>query len=251
MQSQWINKRSPTFIWLLVTGFTLLAGGLIELGQAGTSRSADLLDMVRNCLGGWFVLAYYPLTSSTLSHLFRQAIRLLLLLMFLVMSYEIPLRLYDSYKRYHDFPVLADFESLDHINRFEGDSDFTWDPQGYLDVSFRKGQLYSSIRMRKFPEDWSDYQHLSISLTNPSDKPLRISVKIHDWGHLPNFYYNDRFNRSFDLSPGETLIEISLNEIRNAPKKRKIDLSTMHTISLFVIRPKFSQRLKIKRIELR
>jgi hypothetical protein len=225
-------------------------GAMIELGQAGTSRSADILDMVRNFLGAWLVLSFHSKTSNNISRRSLHTIHSFLLVTFLVLSYEVPLFLYDSFNRYQDFSVLADLASSNHSKRFEGDSEFNWNPEGYLNVDFKISQHYSSIRMVKFPGDWSDYQHLLINLNNPSEKHLRISVKIYDWRHPPNYNYNDRFNKSFNLKPGETVLKIDLNDIQKAPRKRQMDLTNMHAVSLFVTRPKYKQQLQIKRIEL-
>ena len=79
---------------------------------------------------------------------------------------------------------------------------------------------------------------LEMNLYNPSTDTLHLQIRIDDKDHkLSGYAYADRFNASYDLLPGWNPIHINLDEVKNAPQSRKMDLQQIRRLSLFFIQP--------------
>ena len=82
--------------------------------------------------------------------------------------------------------------------------------------------------------DWRDYSTLVVELGLEGDAPLEINIRVHDHVHkLGDQPYNDRFNLSYELQPGRHTLRIPLEQIHNAPKGRRMDLSQIEGIVVF------------------
>jgi VanZ family protein len=82
--------------------------------------------------------------------------------------------------------------------------------------------------------DWREYSALVIELSLEGSAPLEINVRVHDRAHkLGEQPYKDRFNLSYELQPGRHTLRIPLEQIRNAPKGRQMDLSDIEGIVIF------------------
>lgn len=82
--------------------------------------------------------------------------------------------------------------------------------------------------------DWRDYSTLVVELGLEENTPLEINIRVHDHVHkLGDQPYNDRFNLSYELQPGRHTLRIPLEQIRDAPKGRKMDLSQIEGIVVF------------------
>ena len=82
--------------------------------------------------------------------------------------------------------------------------------------------------------DWRDYSALVVELGLEENAPLEINIRVHDRVHkLGDQPYNDRFNLSYELQPGRHTLRIPLEQIHNAPKGRKMDLSQIEGIVVF------------------
>ena len=79
---------------------------------------------------------------------------------------------------------------------------------------------------------------LEMHVYNPSTDTLHLQIRIDDKDHkLSGYAYADRFNASYDLLPGWNPIHINLDEVKNAPQSRKMDLQHMDKLSLFFMQP--------------
>lgn len=82
--------------------------------------------------------------------------------------------------------------------------------------------------------DWRGYSALVVELGLEGNAPLKINVRVHDRAHkLGKQPYKDRFNLSYELQPGRHTLRIPLEQIRNAPKDRQMDLSDIEGIVVF------------------
>ena len=55
------------------------------------------------------------------------------------------------------------------------------------------------------------------------NQTLDLNIRVHDREH--NDAYTDRFNELFSLNAGAHELRISLSDLRNAPRGRKMDMS--------------------------
>ncbi len=75
---------------------------------------------------------------------------------------------------------------------------------------------YSGVLLKYFSHDWAQFSRLHFSIFNTSLEPLLIHCRTHDLPHLEN-NYSDRFITRFTLNHGWNNIEISLEDVANAP----------------------------------
>lgn len=82
--------------------------------------------------------------------------------------------------------------------------------------------------------DWRSYSKLIVELSMSEGKPLEINIRVHDREHgMGDQPYDDRFNMTHSMQPGHFTLQIPLEQIRNAPKARKMDLSQIDGIVVF------------------
>jgi hypothetical protein len=80
--------------------------------------------------------------------------------------------------------------------------------------------------------DWQGRSVLTIDVSNPTPRPLRLIVRVHDRNH--NQLHEDRFNRAYVIAGGtRQVIAISLEEIAAAPRSRRMDLQHIAHIGIF------------------
>ena len=95
---------------------------------------------------------------------------------------------------------------------------------------------YSGVALDYFPNDWRGYRYLAFSIYSPSEMPLELVCRIHDEGHYQNGGdYDDRFNRTLVLQHGWNDVKISLADVMNAPRGRKMDMRHIQNFGLFSV----------------
>ncbi len=76
-----------------------------------------------------------------------------------------------------------------------------------------------------------------MSIFNSTQEPLKVTLRIHDYRHIKSEQlYFDRFNRQFILSHGWNDIDVPIEEIRNAPRNRIMDLQAVKDVTIFASR---------------
>lgn len=154
-------------------------------------------------------------------------------------------QLYDEKTATQRFPLLSDFESPFELSRFNSIGMHT-----KVSIDKHKGnssqqslaihintEPYSGVSMRYFPRDWQGYRQLNLSIYNPQQASLAVTLRIHDIHHPShNYKFNDRFNKRFDLQQGWNHLAIDLSEVKQAPQTRSMDISQIADISLFTIK---------------
>jgi hypothetical protein len=95
---------------------------------------------------------------------------------------------------------------------------------------------YSGVSLRYFDGNWAAASSLKIRLYNPDTNPLQVVCRIHDLQHSDGYEeYDDRYNRSFLLLPGWNQLEIDLNDVAQSPSGRRMDMTRIRGIGLFVV----------------
>ncbi len=230
---------------LLVLLLGAIAGVMIELVQFGLSRSADVLDIVRNEIGALIgLLWFYGISSRRIKTKSMAVVIVFALSGVLWSAGQIFVAAYDEYRMQRDFPVLADFESSLEVSRWSGEAvyELSRDHVAHgqsalkirLDANRDGASRYSGLKMNYLMRDWSGYQSLLMEVFNAEEEAFEVTVRIHDKLHRRGDQpYNDRFNRRFQLMPGWNLLAIPLGEVKDSPVAREMDISAIESIGLF------------------
>ena len=233
-------KKSWFVKWGLITIFCLATGLLIEGLQLLVNRTFDVRDVLNDLLGGYAALL---LTGAMQAR--TRAIQWLLTLSavsVLLLGYGVFIAVViDHFLMQQDFPVLADFEGPLQLTRWDTklarlsySRHVVRHGQGAMKVEFQPGD-YPDITLISFPPDWRGYETVRFSLYQAMDTPLTMELKVYDRAHRHNDYrYSDRFNRELILSPGWNDVSVSLNDVKNAPMGRVMDMTVIASISLFL-----------------
>jgi hypothetical protein len=85
------------------------------------------------------------------------------------------------------------------------------------------------------PGNWEGYNYLLINIYNPNKNALKITAKITDYIHdMSEQSHNNRYNKGFTLLEGQwNIIKIPLEEVKNSPKTRELQLNNISRFSLF------------------
>ena len=96
-------------------------------------------------------------------------------------------------------------------------------------------------------KDWHDYEELSLDVFNPSEKMMRVEVRIDDRQNFPD--YNDRYNESFVVKPGGNHISIPLDTLVTSGTNRQLDLRDIDRLFIFMAHPDKQTTLYIDNIK--
>ena len=216
---------------------SIVLGVAIELLQSGTNRDVDITDLWRDVLGALIGFFFSPLSLN------KQLLKVSqVVLIFLLLHQLIPwfMTLADEINARDQFPMLSDFESEIELTRWEsGDASISisnalaYSGNNSLKVDFGT-EKYSGFALKYFPNDWSKYNNLFLAIYNEGEM-LNITIRIHDHLHTQGEQaYSDRYNQSMVLEKGWNTIDISLENVAKAPKMRRLDLSRVNGLGIFV-----------------
>ncbi|RME25432.1 MAG: hypothetical protein D6800_07620 [Candidatus Zixiibacteriota bacterium] len=108
---------------------------------------------------------------------------------------------------------------------------------------------FASFGLDETYPDWRGYSRLQLTIFDPDDTDLTAFIRVQD--RLHNQEYNDRYNSSFRLHPGKNVVSFPLAEIVAAPAGRRMDLSRMSSLAVFLAQPARPETLYIDDIRLR
>lgn len=234
-KSDFVRRFFFYFIFLLI----FLIGIGVELCQTMVNgRNPDIPDLLRNQLGCIFGYYLFFIKRSSFS---RAKTHLLHLLMGCLLSLAcVPLfiGLGDELLARSQFPVLADFESMFEKNRWvdprqlriSGDKARSGDKSLLVRLSTA---TYSGTSLFYFPNNWQGYNWLHFSVFNPNTATMTLHCRIHDKQH--NKKFQDRYHHQFVLQPGWNDLDISLSDVENAPKTRKMNMTAIEQVGFFFI----------------
>lgn len=237
-----IMKHRTWIVMLAVTtGVCLVAGAAIEVLQLMVGRNLELKDLVNDLLGGYLGLALFITMQDRWPVAARVAMLPLMLLIVVIVFRPLSFAVMDQYIMQDEFPILADFETPYELDRWDtmladlsvDDSTVRYGEKS-MRVDFEPGE-YPDISLINFVSDWQGFEILKFSVFNSSDQARRMELKIYDWQHLQSGYeYEDRFNRELSIEPGWNDIVVTIEDIRQAPKGRDMNMSDIATFSLFL-----------------
>ena len=217
-----------------LAGFIGVAGGILtEAIQKPLRRDASWEDVIADALGVLLALALFAMFDRR--PVLARSTRVVSLIVALVCTtiYLAPLvRMTRAYlHRDGQFPVLADFRSSNDLFWVVGygvNRDIVRDA---LDIEFSADD-FPGVSFHEPMPDWQKFRTLAIDVENPDADALFLTVRVHDRGHGRNF--NDRFNRRYDIAGRERrTIRIALEDIRNGPRGRLMNMAQISDITLF------------------
>ena len=248
-----IEKYKPVVQIAILLILTVGLGVLIELFQYGFNRSPDLTDIYRNTLGWLVAVVFIIPTKKSIRCTGFLAVKAMVLLLVAAQLIPVGLALIDERQARCAFPVLSDFQTVFQLNRWRGSAERTivkipeTRKNSAMQVTFSTAK-YSGVSLKYFPGKWDGYNNLELRAFNPSAKSFRITCRIHDARH--NQQYKDRFNHSFEVHSGWNLITINLDNVRQAPDKREMDLDQIRSIGIFTVQLPESREMIIDDLRL-
>ncbi|AZT84750.1 succinyl-CoA synthetase subunit beta [Marinobacter sp. NP-4(2019)] len=235
---RWLSGRR---LWLTTTALVLALGLVIEFLQSGLGRQDDWHDVWRNLVGTWLALACRPILTSDTHRNTRQ--RLLAALAVVLVVFELGLTGSVAVRQFQinqQLPALYDFSRNDPATFWRGKlepSDAHSDINGQsLKISLST-RLYSGVTLDNLPVDWRDYDQLTVTLFNPDDADLTLTLRINDVEHeRGSNVYSDRFNTQLPLKPGLNTFTLGLEDIENAPRNRAMNMDNIRRLGIFTTR---------------
>ncbi len=211
---------------------------LIQLNIVG--RSCSLSDVFRDLSGGAIVL-FWRANYRPLS--FRAFLSGTLLILVTFINF-VPLgaALADEYRSYQDFPLLAGFENDAEFGRWTSDRQVDFQRisgprvQGNSSAKISlTTDKYSGVSLNHFPGDWGGRSGLAFNVFNPGEQ-LTLHYRVHDVLHtVSEQRYTDRYNGRTVLENGWNEIVIPMADIINGPTERKMDITKISGLVLFVM----------------
>ncbi len=240
-------------------------GALIEVVQSFIDRDASLGDLETDTLGAACVLGFVAAFDRRLwSAAPRATGRIACATLAILCGLWALLPLGQAAVAYLDraraFPVVAQFAASRDLYFFSSGTarlslqplPDRWAQPGdalSLRVESLANTLWPGVSHDEPQPDWRGFSTLLLDVTNPTETPLDLGVRVHDLTH--NQDYNDRFTRAFELAPSSrAVLRIPIKDIVAGPVDRLLDLAHIAGIVVFKLTPAASdgERFYLSRI---
>lgn len=106
---------------------------------------------------------------------------------------------------------------------------------------------YPGITLNKFNPDWSKHNFLKFDIYNQEEAPLRLAIRIDD---AKDPSYDDRYNHPIALDPGMNHISIPLSSLVTTATGRKINLTNVQQMIMFLSSPKEKRVIYLDNVRL-
>lgn len=237
--------RNPYLLGYLAVG--LLAGATEGL-QIVTARDADVMDGVRDLIGGAAMIVF--LWSLRPGPAWRAwALRLVAVATILATFVPLARCVYAYRIRAAAFPRLVAFESGTERVFFEVLGADLELGDGVGTVHYRAHTIdYPKFGFEPAP-DWRGYRWLVVDVVVLGSEPVTLQLRINDYQH-DRHTYSDRFNTEQRLEPGAQQIRVDLREVEHAPATRLLDLSAVDNVTFFLDHPARDATLRFDSVRL-
>lgn len=227
-------QRPTAGQWLAVNLAALAVAIAIEVIQRSVGRDFYWADLLHDMAGFWLGALW---RQPPARHIWLMRSAALLLTLPLLWSIVQSARL--QWWVYHQFPVIADFESGIELLRTSGDiarqTHTVRHGRQALAIRLHRTR-YSGASIERLLGDWRGYHALAMDIFNPDPTPLILTLRVADRDHtLGSNDYHDRFNRQLTINPGWNAIALPLTEIANAPRDRQLNLQQITDLTLFSV----------------
>jgi len=233
-------EQKRIFIQIVVVFFIVIFFAVsTELLQFAASRTPELKDVRRDIVGAFIGTLIVFRQKKLSSTVFPVLAFIAFFLTVLEFSTLVKI-LVDEYNIFKTGPVLSNLEGVFEEGRWKGSSQFELssdvaiEGEKSLKVIFNTDE-YSGVTLKYMHRDWSAKKSLHFSIFYPEDDDFLLNVRINDFMHVENNRYNDRFNKKIILTKGWNHFIILIQDIKNAPEGRKINLENMQSLGMFVM----------------
>ena len=233
-----VYMRLPVLLQFLLAGvIACMLGLLIEFIQLYTGRSFSLNDVLLNVIGVTTAIAFFSPKLKTLGTRLVRLIRLAVVLILLLVSRDAMVFSYDAYQASRQFPVLIDLSTPYELTRCRGQH-VRYDISKIDQVKVLRAEFlpakYATLIFDHFPRDWSMQKNIKIVAYNPDEKDIILYTRIHDLAHFEkDSPYSDRYNDKLVLTHGWNTLTIPLDDIRQAPRQREMDMRRIHQLMFY------------------
>ena len=239
-----VLRLNASRLILLVVALTII-GITCEVLQEFVGRSPSVSDVLANGCGLAAAL-FWCLGRPIASRVRRVGLTLIAAGLLITPSWSPIAELYDCSLQQRAFPILSSFERTRELHTWAAHEATIarateWSTHGQMSmkVQGRAGSVHPGATFQWPMTDWTGYTTLELDLLNPSDEPMTLRISISDEAHAASgFAPTDRFRTSIELPPGKpTPVRIQLANVLDAPETRDMDLSRIHSVNLFTVRP--------------
>ena len=239
-----LNRQPYGYQWLWTMGLALLLGVIIEMIQKQyLDRTADINDVIKNMIGCAFALTFLTPVRHQAKRYYLLFLKIGILIV--VMAEFLPLAqaITDEWIAKEQFPYLGTFETPFEITRWESINSKIKVSHGIksrgkaslrIDLTATK---YSGATLEYLPRDWRGFSSVRFEVYNPQKFPLKMICRINDFAHNRNGYHRqDRFNQKIIIEPGWNKFKIPMEQIQNAPKNRRMNMTEIESFTLYAYR---------------
>ena len=230
---------------------SLLIGVTIELVQLITHSDASKIDVVRDLAGIIIGLGLYATTDPELKACglksekrIRAGIITLTFCVFIASMFPLAFLSAAYVQRETAFPVVVDltanwtrpFLRLKNavINLPESMKVIVDGEDQLTRIDFKRG-TYPGVSIIETYPDWSTYKVLTIIIYSNLIQSFDLTLRIHDDKH--NYAYSDRFNATQTINNGSNYFRILLEDIKNSPSNREMNMTRIKELILFSAQP--------------
>lgn len=241
------RRQSNVKPYVLAGIITFLLGFITECIQIFLpEREFGLRDLLYNACGaGIFLSNWFAFSNKKIAKAVKRNIIISSTLIIGICFWPTVTAIIDEKALREDFPIIGSFERKYEILRWKTQdskinrtSIYRTHGSYSMEVKLNPG-TFPGMSLRYFPHDWSKYSLLVFDLYLLENKPFDLIVRINDKEH--NSKHEDRYNQTFKINPGLNEVSIPLENVKNAPKGRSMDMRQIVNITIF------SYKLKEKR----
>jgi len=248
--TSWAPSRHYGFAMVGVLGLALLTEALQSL--SGT-RHPEVSDVGRDMLGATCALGWSLTYDQQAFGKWAQwqqfprsvVIRSCVVLLLGFTLLPVAGWTYAYWDRAMRFPALLQFSSyweMKFVKASDSDLHIVLPPAGWkkstedsVGLVVFHAETYPGIRINEPYPDWRGYTHFQLDIFSELATSQLISIRIDDIHH--NNEHTDWFNKAITIMPGLNHIRVPMDEIRQAPVGREMDLRAIKAILLFAVNP--------------
>lgn len=222
-----------------LTAFVMMAVAVVAEGsQALTSRDAGFYDLLRDCSGIAGALLFGAgLRATSLRrgmYFCGAAASIVAGLAQPVAGLTVKLMVLQR------LPVIADFEHDSQLSLFRplgAILDTVPAPPGFsqgrvMRVRARTARRFVGVSIDEPVGNWTGFEVLSFRIATNGGEASELFLRIHDDDFKGD--PRDRFVRRIPITPEPTTVRISLDDVRNSPATRQMDLSDIERVRLSI-----------------
>lgn len=228
------------WLWIVLAIFIL--GVLIEFVQNFIGRDASWSDIAHNILGAFIALCWGQ--RATGSRYLLIGLRVLSVILMAPMMWLSAQLIYSNWQMRTQFPLINSFETRYELRQLANiGAHVSWSKSsnyassGEFSLAVKlTADPYSGIKWVGRYGDWSRYSFFAVDVYNPSEEEMQVVLKIADLQHdRGSNALDDRFNHRISLNPGWNNLRVAMDEIRNAPARRKMRIDEVNCLEIFAI----------------